>query len=82
MGGVRAPQRSIKFYADALRMGLVEVVEAFFCFGECDHDTAAIRVPRDQPAGSSGLAHPTLGSMGIRSDCGRPLRGPRAMAPR
>jgi catechol 2,3-dioxygenase len=30
---------------------------AFFSFGARDHDLAVIKVPDDQPLGSSGLAH-------------------------
>ncbi len=59
--GVRDPQKSIKFYTEALGMELVNVLEemqmAFFSFGERDHDIAVIKVPDDQPVGSSGLAH-------------------------
>lgn len=59
--GVRDPQRSIKFYTEALDMELVTFLEdmqmAFFSFGERDHDLAVIKVPDDQPVGSSGLAH-------------------------
>ena len=33
---------------------------AFFSFGERDHDIAVIKVPDDQPVGSSGLAHTAL----------------------
>jgi catechol 2,3-dioxygenase-like lactoylglutathione lyase family enzyme len=62
--GVRDPQRSIKFYTEALGMELVNVLEdmqmAFFSFGERDHDIAVIKVPDDQPVGSSGLAHTAL----------------------
>src|SRR6266702_1246322 len=62
--GVRDPQRSIKFYTEALGMELVNVLEemqmAFFSFGERDHDIAIIKVPDDQPVGSSGLAHTAL----------------------
>jgi catechol 2,3-dioxygenase-like lactoylglutathione lyase family enzyme len=62
--GVRDPQRSIQFYTEALGMELVNVLEemqmAFFSFGERDHDIAVIRVPDDQPVGSSGLAHTAL----------------------
>ena len=40
--GVRDPQRSIKFYTEALGMELVNVLEemqmAFLSFGERDHD--------------------------------------------
>jgi len=62
--GVRDPQRSIKFYTETLGMELVNVLEemqmAFFSFGERDHDIAVIKVPDDQPVGSSGLAHTAL----------------------
>src|SRR5438067_1959636 len=62
--GVREPQRSIKFYTEALGMELVNVLDemqmAFFSFGERDHDIAVIKVPDDQPVGSSGLAHTAL----------------------
>jgi len=62
--GVRDPQRSIQFYTEALGMELVNVLEemqmAFFSFGERDHDIAVIKVPEDQPVGSSGLAHTAL----------------------
>src|SRR5215469_4794749 len=62
--GVRDPQRSIKFYTEALGMELVNVLDdmqmAFFSFGERDHDIAVIKVPDDQPVGSSGLAHTAL----------------------
>jgi catechol 2,3-dioxygenase len=58
------PQRSIKFYTEALGMELVNVLEemqmAFLSFGERDHDIAVIKVPDDQPVGSSGLAHTAL----------------------
>jgi catechol-2,3-dioxygenase len=59
--GVRDPQRSIAFYTEVLGMELVTFLEemqmAFFSFGERDHDLAVIKVPDDQPVGSSGLAH-------------------------
>lgn len=62
--GVRDPQRSIKFYTEALGMELVNVLEdmqmAFFSFGERDHDIAIIKVPDEQPVGSSGGAHTAL----------------------
>lgn len=62
--GVRDPQRSIKFYTEALGMECVNLLEdmqmAFFSFGERDHDIAVIKVPDDQPVGSSGLAHTAL----------------------
>jgi catechol 2,3-dioxygenase len=59
--GVRDPQRSITFYTEVLGMELVTFLEdmqmAFFSFGERDHDLAVIKVPDDEPVGSSGLAH-------------------------
>src|SRR5919201_1376838 len=62
--GVRDPQRSIQFYTETLGMELVNVLEemqmAFFSFGERDHDIAVIKVPDEQPVGSSGLAHTAL----------------------
>jgi len=62
--GVRDPQRSITFYTEALGMEVVNVIEemqmAFFSFGNRDHDIAVIKVPDDQPVGSSGLAHTAL----------------------
>ena len=58
---VRDPQRSITFYTDVLGMELVTFLEdmqmAFLSFGESDHDLAVIKVPDEQPVGSSGLAH-------------------------
>ena len=61
---VRDPARSVKFYTEVLRMELVKVLDempmAFFSFGERDHDIAVIKVPADQPVGSSGLAHTAL----------------------
>jgi catechol 2,3-dioxygenase len=62
--GVRDAQRSIKFYTEGLGMECVNLMEdmqmAFFSFGERDHDIAVIKVPDDQPVGSSGLAHTAL----------------------
>ena len=64
--GVRDPQKSIKFYTEALGMETVNVLEldgmkmAFLSFGERDHDIAVIQVPDDQPVGSSGLSHTAL----------------------
>jgi catechol 2,3-dioxygenase len=64
--GVRDPQQSIKFYTEALGMECVNYLEndqlqmAFFSFGERDHDIAVVKVPDDQPVGSSGLAHTAL----------------------
>jgi catechol 2,3-dioxygenase-like lactoylglutathione lyase family enzyme len=58
--GVRDPARSVKFYTEVLGMELVKVLDdmqvAFFSFGERDHDIAVIKVPEEQPVGSSGLA--------------------------
>ena len=58
---VRDPQRSITFYTEVLGMELVTFLEdmqmAFLSFGERDHDLAVIKVPDEQPVGSSGLAH-------------------------
>jgi catechol 2,3-dioxygenase len=39
---------------------LEEMQMAFLSFGERDHDIAVIKVPDDQPVGSSGLAHTAL----------------------
>ena len=62
--GVRDPQRSIKFYTEALGMELVQFLDdmqiAFFSFGERDHDIAVIKVPDEQHVGSAGLAHTAL----------------------
>jgi catechol 2,3-dioxygenase len=62
--GVRDPQRSIAFYTDTVGMELVTYLEdlqmAFFSFGEHDHDLAVIKVPDEQPVGSSGLAHTAM----------------------
>ena len=59
--GVRDPQRSITFYTEVVGMELVTFLEdmqmAFLSFGERDHDLALIKVPDEQPVGSSGLAH-------------------------
>ena len=59
--GVRDPQRSITFYTEVLGMELVTFLDdmqmAFLSFGEHDHDLALIKVPEEQPVGSSGLAH-------------------------
>ena len=59
--GVRDPQQSITFYTEVLGMELVTFLEdmqmAFLSFGEHDHDLALIKVPEEQPVGSSGLAH-------------------------
>jgi catechol 2,3-dioxygenase len=62
--GVRDPARSVKFYTEVLGMELVKVLDemqmAFLSFGERDHDIAVIKVPDEQPVGSSGLAHTAL----------------------
>jgi catechol 2,3-dioxygenase len=62
--GVRDPQRSITFYTEVLGMELVTFLEdlqmAFLSFGEHDHDLAVIKVPDEQPVGSSGLAHTAM----------------------
>jgi catechol 2,3-dioxygenase-like lactoylglutathione lyase family enzyme len=62
--GVRDPQQSIAFYTDALGMELVTFLEdmqmGFLSFGEHDHDLAVIKVPDDQPVGSSALAHTAI----------------------
>ena len=59
--GVRDPQRSVAFYTEVLGMELVTFLEdmqrAVLTFGEHDHDLAVIKVPDEQPVGSSGLAH-------------------------
>jgi catechol 2,3-dioxygenase-like lactoylglutathione lyase family enzyme len=62
--GCRDPQRSITFYTQTLGMELVnfnpELQMAFFSFGEQHHDIAVIKVPEDQPVGSTGLSHTAL----------------------
>lgn len=62
--GVRDVQRSIQFYTEALGMEVVTQIEdlqmAFFSFGERDHDIAVIKVPDNEPVGSSGLSHTAL----------------------
>ena len=62
--GCRDPQRSIAFYTRTLGMELVnfnpELQMAFFSFGEQHHDIAVIKVPEDQPVGSTGLSHTAL----------------------
>jgi catechol-2,3-dioxygenase len=59
--GVRDAQRSVAFYTESLGMELVTFLEdmqmAFLSFGDHDHDLAVIKVPDEQPVGSSGLAH-------------------------
>jgi catechol-2,3-dioxygenase len=63
---VRDPQKSAKFYTEALGMEVVNLLDlqgmkmAFLSFGQRDHDIALIQVPDDQPVGSSGLAHTAL----------------------
>jgi catechol-2,3-dioxygenase len=39
---------------------LEDMQMAFLSFGEHDHDLAVIKVPDDQPVGSSGLAHTAM----------------------
>jgi len=39
---------------------LEDLEMAFFSFGEHDHDLAVIKVPDEQPVGSSGLAHTAM----------------------
>jgi catechol 2,3-dioxygenase len=62
--GVRDAQRSVAFYTEALGMELVTFLEdmqmAFLSFGEHDHDLAVIKVPDEQPVGSSGLSHTAI----------------------
>jgi catechol 2,3-dioxygenase len=62
--GCRNPQASIAFYTKTLGMELVnfnaELQMAFFSFGEQHHDIAVIKVPDDQPVGSTGLSHTAL----------------------
>src|SRR5215831_11558013 len=62
--GCRDPQTSIKFYTENLGMELVQFNQdlqmAFFSFGEQHHDIAVIKVPDDQPVGSTGLTHTAL----------------------
>jgi catechol-2,3-dioxygenase len=62
--GVRDPQRSVTFYTEALGMELVTFLDdmqmAFLSFGDHDHDLAVIKVPDEQPVGSSGLAHTAI----------------------
>jgi catechol-2,3-dioxygenase len=62
--GVRDPQRSITFYTEILGMELVNFLEdlqmGFLAFGEQDHDLVLVKVPDDQPVGSSGLAHTAI----------------------
>jgi catechol-2,3-dioxygenase len=49
------------FYTEALGMELVKFLEdiqmGFLSFGEHDHDLVVVKVPDDQPVGSSGLSH-------------------------
>lgn len=64
--GVRDPQKSVRFYTEALGMEKVNLLDlegmkmAFLSFGERDHDIALVQVPEGQPVGSSGLAHTAL----------------------
>lgn len=62
--GCRDPQASIQFYTENLGMELVQFNEAlqmaFLSFGEQHHDIAVIKIPEDQPVGSSGLSHTAL----------------------
>ena len=62
--GVRDAQRSVAFYTEVLGMELVTFLEdmqmAFLTFGDHDHDLAVIKVPDEQPVGSSGLAHTAI----------------------
>jgi catechol-2,3-dioxygenase len=64
--GVRDPQKTAKFYIEALGMEVVNVLElggmkmAFLSFGERDHDIALLQVPDGQPVGSSGFSHTAL----------------------
>src|SRR5919108_264597 len=59
--GVRDPQRSIKFYTEALGMELVNVLEemqmAFLSFGERHHDIALFKAPEGAEMGQLGLNH-------------------------
>ncbi len=62
--GCRDPQASIKFYTEALGMEVVNYFDqmqmAFLSFGANHHDIAVVKVPDDQPVGSSGLSHTAL----------------------
>jgi len=62
--GVRDARQSVAFYTEVLGMELVTFLEdvqmAFLTFGEHDHDLAVIKVPDEQPVGSSGLAHTAI----------------------
>jgi catechol-2,3-dioxygenase len=62
--GVRDAKRSVAFFTEVLGMELVTFLEdmqmAFLSFGEHDHDLAVIKVPDEQPVGSSGLAHTAI----------------------
>ena len=62
--GVRDAKRSVAFYTEVLGMELVTFLEdmqmAFLSFGSHDHDLAVIKVPDEQPVGSSGLAHTAI----------------------
>ena len=84
--GVRDPARSIKFYTEALGMELVNVLDemqmAFFSFGERDHDIAVIKVPDEQPVGSSGLAHTALEIEGGQEQLASCMSDSSAAAPK
>ena len=84
--GVRDPARSIKFYTEALGMELVNVLDemqmAFFSFGERDHDIAVIKVPDEQPVGSSGLAHTALEIEGGQEQLRNGMSDSSAAAPK
>ena len=62
--GCRDPQASIEFYTNALGMEVVNYFDqmqmAFFSFGTQHHDIAVVKVPDDEPVGSSGLSHTAL----------------------
>ena len=62
--GVRDPEVSIKFYSEVLGMEVVNYFDnmkmAFFSFGTQHHDIAVVKVPDDEPVGSSGLSHTAL----------------------
>jgi catechol 2,3-dioxygenase-like lactoylglutathione lyase family enzyme len=60
--GVRDPHRSIDFYTNVLGMECVRFFDdmqmGFLAFGDSRyHDMAVVKVPEDQPVGSSGLSH-------------------------
>lgn len=62
--GCRDPEVSIKFYSEVLGMEVVNYFDnmkmAFFSFGTQHHDIAVVKVPDDEPVGSSGLSHTAL----------------------